>query len=129
LTCICWGFHQAVAPGDTPLGVFLGYLAFVNLTLGAFNFPPGFPLDGGQVLRSLVWGASHNLRFATRVASGGGQAVGFLLIFWGLTRVLGGDVLGGLWTTFIGWFLNSAADSTRQQQALAEGLRGVACGN
>ena len=125
LAAVFWGLRQGLAPGDTPLGAVLGYLAVVNAGLAVFNLVPGFPLDGGRVLRSLIWGATHDLRQATRIASAIGQGVGFLLIAWGVARVLGGDILGGLWTAFIGWFLNSAAESTRQQQALAENLRGL----
>ena len=125
LAAVFWGLRQGLAPGDTPLGAVLGYLAVVNAGLAVFNLVPGFPLDGGRVLRSLIWGATHDLRQATRIASAIGQGVGFLLIAWGVARVLGGDILGGLWTAFIGWFLNNAADSTRQQQAQAENLRGL----
>ena len=108
-----------------PLGAFLGYLAFINLMLALFNLVPGFPLDGGRVLRSIVWATTGSLRRATQIASYVGQGFGFVLIFWGVSRLLGGDVFGGLWTAFIGWFLNSAAESERQQQALTEDLRGV----
>jgi Zn-dependent protease len=125
LAGIWWALQQALAPGDTPAGALLGYLAVVNAGLAVFNLVPGFPLDGGRVLRSVIWGATHDLRRATVVASAVGQGVGFLLIAWGVARVLGGDLLGGLWTAFIGWFLNNAAESTRQQQAVAENLRGL----
>jgi Zn-dependent protease/predicted transcriptional regulator len=125
LACVFWLARQTVAPGSTPLGAILGYLAFVNLLLGAFNLVPGFPLDGGRVLRSLLWATTGSLRRATRIASYVGQGFGYLLIFWGVSRLLGGEFLGGLWTAFIGWFLSTAAEATRQQQALAENLRGV----
>jgi Zn-dependent protease/CBS domain-containing protein len=125
LAGVFWAVGQAAALDGTPLGAFLGYLASVNLILGLFNLIPGFPLDGGRVLRAIVWAASGSLRRATQVASYVGQGFGFLLIFWGVARLLGGDVFGGLWTAFIGWFLNSGAESTRQQQALTEDLRGV----
>ncbi len=124
LAGIFWLLGQGFAP-DSAVGAVLGYLAFVNLLLGAFNLVPGFPLDGGRVLRSLVWGATGDLRRATVVASYAGQAVGWLLIFWGLARLLGGDFLGGLWTAFIGWFLNGAAESTRQEELRREVLQGV----
>lgn len=115
-----------LAPLDgTPLGSFVSYLASVNLILGVFNLAPGFPLDGGRVLRSIVWASTGSLRRATQVASYVGQGFGFVLIFWGVARLLSGDVFGGLWTAFIGWFLNSGAESTRQQQALTEDLRRV----
>jgi Zn-dependent protease len=125
LAGVFWVVGQAAGLNGTPLGAFIGYLASVNLILGLFNLVPGFPLDGGRVLRSIVWAASGSSRRATQVASYVGQGFGFLLIVWGVWRLLSGDVFGGLWTAFIGWFLNSAADSTRQQQALTEDLRGV----
>jgi Zn-dependent protease len=93
--------------------------------LGVFNLLPGFPLDGGRVLRSIIWAASGSLRRATEIASYVGQGFGFLLIFAGVAQVLGGNFLNGLWIGFVGWFLNSAAESTRQQQVLQEGLRGA----
>ncbi|HLH23197.1 MAG TPA: site-2 protease family protein [Chloroflexota bacterium] len=125
LAAIFWAAHQLVGLGDSPLGAALGYLAIINLILGVFNLVPGFPLDGGRVLRSAIWAATGSLRRATDIASYVGQGVGFLLIFWGVARLLSGDFFGGLWTAFIGWFLNSAAETTRQQQVLSENLRGV----
>jgi Zn-dependent protease len=124
LAAVFWLLGQAI-PARSPAGAVAGYLAFVNLLLGGFNLVPGFPLDGGRVLRSLIWGATGSLRRATLVASYVGQAVGWLLIVWGLTRVLSGDLLGGLWTAFIGWFLNGAAESTRQEQTLQQSVRGI----
>jgi Zn-dependent protease/predicted transcriptional regulator len=114
-----------LSPGPSPVSVVVGYLALVNLLLGAFNLVPGFPLDGGRVLRSLVWGATGSLRRATLIASYSGQGFGWLLVFWGVARVLTGDLIGGIWTAFIGWFLNNAAESTRQEQTLRESLSGV----
>jgi Zn-dependent protease/CBS domain-containing protein len=124
LAGIFWAFGQAL-PSASPIGAVVGYLAFINLLLGGFNLVPGFPLDGGRVLRSLVWGATGNLQRATEVASYAGQAVGWLLIVWGFARLLAGDFLGGVWTAFIGWFLNDAAESTRHEEAQRETLRGV----
>ena len=68
------------------------YLAFTNLLLAAFNIVPGFPLDGGRVLRAILWGTTDNLPRATRMASYVGQAVAFAMIGWGVARLLGGDV-------------------------------------
>jgi len=119
-----WLLGQAL-PSANPVDAVVGYLAFINLLLGGFNLLPGFPLDGGRVLRSLVWGATGNLQRATAVASYVGQAVGWLLIVWGFARLLTGDFLGGVWTAFIGWFLNTAAESTRHEEAQRETLRGV----
>lgn len=104
----------------------VGYLALVNLLLAVFNLLPGFPLDGGRVLRSIVWALSGSLRRATQVASFAGQGLGFLLMLGGVTLVFSGNLFNGLWIAFIGWFLNSAAESSRQQQAMFEDLRGIA---
>lgn len=124
LAGICWAVGQTL-PGASPVGALVGYLAFINLLLGGFNLVPGFPLDGGRVLRAVVWGTTGNLQRATQVASYAGQAVGWLLIVWGFARLLSGDLLGGVWTAFIGWFLNSSADSTRHEQVLRDTLHGV----
>lgn len=125
LAGVFWAIHQALSPGDTPLGGVLLYLAYINLALGIFNLLPGFPLDGGRVLRAIVWGVSGSLRKATNVASYVGQAFGLLLIFWGVSQLFGGNFLGGLWIAFIGWFLNNAAEATRQSQVVKEQLGGV----
>ena len=125
LAGLFWVALQVLAPGESPLGAALSYLALINVVLGAFNLLPGFPLDGGRVLRSIVWAATGSLRRATQIASYVGQGFGFLLIFWGVSQLLGGNVLGGIWIAFIAWFLNNAAESIRQQQALRESIRGV----
>lgn len=125
LAAVIWTASQVLQPGDSPLGAVLSYLTLINGLLGAFNLLPGFPLDGGRVLRSIVWGMTGNLRTATQVASIAGQLIGFLLIFWGVSLIFSGVFFNGLWAVFIGWFLNSAAEATRQQQVLQEHLRGV----
>ena len=61
---------------------------------------------------------THNLSRATRIASIVGQAFGFVLIGWGIVQLFGGDYLGGVWTAFLGWFLNTAAEATRHEEAL-----------
>ena len=108
----------------------LGYLALANLLLGLFNLIPGFPLDGGRVLRSIVWKVSGNLRTATRATTLVGQFVAYLFIFWGIWQFLSvnGNVLGGIWIGFIGWFLLSAAQSANSQVMLQSMFRGVTVG-
>jgi Zn-dependent protease/CBS domain-containing protein len=106
-------------------GALLGYLGAANLVLGVFNLVPGFPLDGGLVLRGAWWAASDDLRQATRVASLAGQIIGYLLVAFGFVTLLGGDLLGGVWIAFIGWFLTSAAHSSREVQALQAALSGI----
>lgn len=87
----------------------LFYLAFVNVALGIFNILPGFPLDGGRVLRSIAWKRTGSFRRATRVASSVGEFFGYGLIIAGFFVLLAGGVLDGLWLAFIGWFLLGAA--------------------
>ena len=102
-----------------------GWLARINLVLALFNLIPGFPLDGGRILRALVWGWTGNLGRATRLAAGVGQAVALGLIAYGLWQLLAGNWVNGLWMAFIGWFLSTAASGSAQQAALEESLRGV----
>ena len=107
----------ALAPGNTPLGAVLSYLALINVMVGGIYLLPGFPLDGGRVLRSGIWAATGSLRHATQIASYAGQAFGFLLIFWGVEQTFGGDFLGGIGIAFIGWLLHSAADATHGKRS------------
>ncbi len=100
----------------------LQYIALLNIVLAVFNMLPGFPLDGGRVLRSIVWKITGDMRRATKVASGGGQWIGYLLIAFGVWQVLGGNVVGGLWLGFIGWFLRNAAVMGLRQHVLHEAL-------
>jgi Zn-dependent protease/CBS domain-containing protein len=115
-----------IAPASrTPLFFLLAYLAQVNIALGLFNLVPGFPLDGGRVLRSIIWAVSGSLRQATVWASYVGQLVGWGLIAFGVIQVLSGNFFGGLWMSFIGWFLNNAAETTRQQSETVASFRGI----
>lgn len=91
-----------------------GYLASVNVLLGVFNIVPGFPLDGGRVLRSIAWGRTRSFRRATRIAAGVGELVGYLLLIGGVFLLLSGFALNGLWFMFIGWFLLGAARAESQ---------------
>jgi len=101
--------------GDASLEATLGYVATVNALLGAFNLIPGFPLDGGRVLRSAIWQLTGSLRRATRFAVAAGRIVAYAFLIWGFVRVLGGDLLGGIWIAAIGWFMESAATSSLAQ--------------
>jgi Zn-dependent protease/predicted transcriptional regulator len=102
-----------------------GYLAWVNLLLAAFNLVPGFPLDGGRLLRSAVWKATGSLPRATRVAALSGQTVGWLLIIGGVVFLLSGNLAGGIWFAFIGWFLIQAARSSYEDLQLRQMLSNV----
>ena len=94
------------------------YLAFLNLILAIFNLIPGFPLDGGRVFRAIVWSIAGEIRRATNIAAFTGRFFGFLLIFLGVWQALRGSVINGLWIAFIGWYLESAAASQLQQEAV-----------
>jgi Zn-dependent protease/CBS domain-containing protein len=115
----------AISPIDDRIAVLFGYLAVVNAVLGAFNLIPGFPLDGGRVLRSIIWRATGNVRRATEIAGAIGQAVGFGFIVLGVVQFFRGDLLGGLWTGAIGWFLQGAAAASVQQLMVDQRLAGV----
>jgi len=100
------------------------WLGPINIFLAAFNLIPGFPLDGGRVLRSLLWWRSGNLNSATRIASNLGRVIGYLLIVGGIVIVFRGDLISGLWLAFIGWFLENAAAGSYRQLALQDMLKG-----
>src|SRR5215217_7384925 len=108
-----------------PLAGTFGYLAWTNLLLAGFNLVPGFPLDGGRLLRAAIWKATGSLGRATRTASMAGQGVGWLLVAGGVAFLLAGDLAGGIWFGFIGWFLVQAARSSYQDLQLQQLLAGV----
>lgn len=112
--------HPALAAIEPLWGV-AKYLAYMNLALALFNLIPGFPLDGGRVLRAFVWAVTKNMRQATLIAANAGRFFGFLFIFAGVWRIFSGDFGGGLWIAFIGWFLDNAA-SAQVHQVVFQGL-------
>jgi Zn-dependent protease/CBS domain-containing protein len=105
------------------LGV-IDYLGWINLVLAGFNLLPAFPLDGGRVLRSILWKVKSDLRWATRIASMAGSGFGFLLIFLGVVSMFRGALIGGLWWLLIGMFLNSAAQMSYRQLLTRRALEG-----
>ena len=108
----------------TPVMAVLLWLGYINIMLAVFNMIPGYPLDGGRVLRALIWWITHNADRATRLAAQVGQAVAFMFIMLGLYRFFAGANFGGLWLAFIGWFLLDASRRSHVQVELMEGLRG-----
>ena len=119
-------FHQLgrVATGVAVLSVPAVWLGGLNLTVALFNCLPGFPLDGGRVLRAAVWRRTGDLQRATRAAAIAGEGIGLGLMGLGMIAVLAGN-LGGLWPILIGWFLQTAASASLAQSHLGGVLRGV----
>lgn len=119
---------QRVTAGSA-LGAIIAYLAWVNAALAAFNLVPGFPLDGGRMLRALLWRAMGSMERATRIAARGGQLVAMGFIAVGIFWVFTGNVTSGLWLVLIGWFLDTGAQSSYQQVMLREALGSVRVGD
>jgi Zn-dependent protease/predicted transcriptional regulator len=103
----------------------IGYLGWVNLLLAVFNLLPGFPLDGGRVLRSVVWGMTHDLRRATRTATLAGVTIGYLLLAGGVVVAFGGAFITGVWFAAIGWFLARMARASYVDFEAREAMRDV----
>jgi Zn-dependent protease len=102
----------------------LVYLSWINLILAGFNLVPAFPLDGGRILRSILWGMKHNLRWATHVASSLGSAFGILLIVLGIVSFISGNFIGGLWYFLIGMFVRGASQMSYRQLIIRKALAG-----
>lgn len=116
----------------SPVNTILLWLGSVNIILGLFNLIPGFPLDGGRILRSIFWAATNSLTTATRWAALIGQLVAWTFIVAGIAMAFGFEIpffgsglLSGMWLAFIGWFLSSAAQQSYQQVAIKDLLEGV----
>jgi Zn-dependent protease len=126
--CLGSAYLFGWAPGTeatTPSMATLVWLGYINISLAIFNMLPGFPMDGGRVLRGIIWTVTGNSEKATRIASLAGQFIAFALIIFGLFMFFSGSGLGGLWMAFIGWFLLNAARASYAQSQIAEDLRGV----
>ncbi len=106
------------------IGAIAFYLGLMNIILAVFNLLPGFPMDGGRVLRSVIWQVTGDLRKATKIASRIGQGFAFFLIFAGILQILWVG-LSGFWLVFVGWFLHSAAVRGYQQVMVESVLKGI----
>jgi Zn-dependent protease/CBS domain-containing protein len=102
-----------------------GWLGLINALLGAFNMLPAFPLDGGRVLRALLWMRWKQLPRATVAAARAGRALAFLLIGGGLVAFFLGDLLNGVWFVFLGWFLLAAARAEEEGTVARDALAGL----
>ncbi len=109
---------------SAPVNGVLGYLAFINWILAAFNLLPAFPLDGGRILRSGLWKWKGDLKKATRTASRFGSGFGFVLIGLGILSFFSGNLIGGLWYCIIGLFLRNAARMSYRQVLIRDALAG-----
>jgi len=112
---------QPLVEGLEPLRAMAKYLAYINLAVGVFNLIPGYPLDGGRVLRAILWAITDNIRRATLIAAGAGRFFAYALILFGLWKMFTGDFGNGIWIAFVGWFLDNAA-AAQIQQTMVKGL-------
>jgi Zn-dependent protease len=112
-----------------PLPAMLMWLGLINIGLALFNMIPGFPLDGGRVLRGIIWWITGNAKRATTIAARVGQFIAFAMIVYGVLQFFRGTGFNGLWMVFIGWFLLSASRESYAQMVITEGLRGLRVGD
>ena len=124
LLTVALGWRPPDLP-QTPIPAMLMWLGLINIGLAVFNMIPGFPLDGGRVLRGIIWWITGNARRATTIAARVGQIIAFAMILYGVMQFFRGTGFSGLWTIFIGWFLLSASRESYAQMVMSEGLRGL----
>lgn len=122
---VIWFFTKNIALVREPVK----YLAIINIALGVFNMLPGYPLDGGRVLRSIVWRVTGNLERATFIASTTGRVIGFMIIAVGVFFIFMGNFLNGVWLAFIGWFLQSSAQMGYRQLIFETSIKGIKVGD
>lgn len=118
---VIWYFSRNFPPIGEPVK----YLALINLVLGIFNILPGYPLDGGRILRSIIWKVTGNLKRATFIASTTGRILGFIIIAVGVVFIFAGNFLNGVWLAFIGWFLQSSAQMGYRQLVFETSIKGI----
>ncbi len=118
LLMVLAGVFAAAGAPETLL-VLLTYVAQVNLILAIFNMVPAFPMDGGRVLRALIWRFRGDFQNATKIAASMGGLFGYFLIFTGIFFVMSGNIINGVWFAFIGWFINQASQASYQQMVMS----------
>jgi Zn-dependent protease len=120
-----WAISLLVRDFSQPLWALTRYLALINLIIGIFNLIPGFPMDGGRVLRAIIWKITGNLRNSTRIASVTGQTIAFLFIVFGIFLIFSKALFNGVWMVFIGWFIHSAAARGYKQVVMKDMLKDI----
>ncbi|NOX17815.1 MAG: site-2 protease family protein [Chlorobi bacterium] len=127
VTFLLAGFFYGLADlakGNEYLYALFHYLGLINLFLGVFNILPGFPLDGGRILRAIIWARTKDFDKANKFAAGVGRIFGFFVIMIGFFEMMAGFFFDGLWLSFIGWFLESAAFAQIQKEQLSKYFAG-----
>ena len=117
-----WGLKAVGLAAAGSVGAIASYLVTLNVMVGVFNLLPGFPLDGGRVLRAVLWRWHGSLQRATYLASRVGVAFAYALMAWGVVQMLTGALAGGMWLVLIGLFLQNAANASYAQLSLRESL-------
>jgi Zn-dependent protease/CBS domain-containing protein len=126
IAAVAFVIDAVVPPSAAELDAVLSYLVYINVALGLFNLIPGFPLDGGRVFRALAWSLTGSLRRGTEIAAFVGQLVAYGLLLIGFYLILvQGELIQGIYFAAIGWFLQSAANSSLQQVLVEQRLRGA----
>ncbi len=122
---LCLLVRFAAGNGPSPIIAMIAWLGYINFALAVFNMIPGYPLDGGRVLRAILWWKTGDADRSTRMASRTGQAVGIFFIVAGIFQFFNGAGIGGLWISFIGWFLLQAAAQSYLAVGFAKAMQGV----
>jgi len=130
IALVAYGVYAVGKAGGwaVPVVGVIEYLSMINGLLAAFNLVPAFPLDGGRVLRSVLWGLKGNIRWATQVSSWIGEAFGILLVALGVVGFVRGNFVGGMWWFLIGLFLHNAAKMSYRQLMVRRALEGEPIG-
>jgi Zn-dependent protease/predicted transcriptional regulator len=118
-TRLLGGLQLSLAP------IITGYLVWINVALGIFNLLPGFPLDGGRILRAILWYKTGSLSRATKWASDVGKGLAIALMVLGALQIFAGMLIGGIWLIFIGMFLRGVAEGGYQEVVMRQSLEDV----
>ena len=121
---VLW-FISAVAKLSAIVQAPVFYLALVNLIMAVFNFIPAYPMDGGRMLRALLWRRNGDIVRSTKIATDVGQAFATIIMALGIFSMFFIDLLSGIWTLIIGWFISTSSAASLRQTMAEEDLRGV----